>query len=256
MEENNKKQQAVRLVIVVVLAVILSLIAYRLSPPANAQEDATPSVRDLVREKVKEKLDTLTKKPTGVVGTLQQITDKTLEIKTISNKIQLVSTDEETKFLQVIKGKSKEIKFEELSLDQYIVAMGYKNGKDVIEVKRIVIYDQSPIGIVRNSFFGKVTKAEKNSLTFETLNKESQTVKTTSKTTTTAKDKKSGEQITLQFSDIKADDRIIAIGKTNENGSFETTRIHVLSEKTPSAKPTLAPKTPAKPTPTPLEANP
>ena len=150
----------------------------------------------------------------------------------------------------------KEIKFEELSLDQYIVAMGYKNGKDVIEVKRIVIYDQSPIGIVRNSFFGKVTKAEKNSLTFETLNKESQTVKTTSKTTTTAKDKKSGEQITLQFSDIKADDRIIAIGKTNENGSFETTRIHVLSEKTPSAKPTLAPKTPAKPTPTPLEANP
>lgn len=226
-----------------------------LAAPTAAQQESTSSVRDLVREKVKEKLENLTRKPTATVGILEQITDSTLEIKTKENKALLASTTKDTLYFRISAGKKKEIKFDELILGEFVVAMGFRNGNEVLEAKRVVTHDKSPI-VNKHSVYGVVKATDKSTLTVEhPKTRETWTVKTSSKTTVTAKvDSKMQE---VGFDAIKIGDRVTAVGilDSKAQNTLEAKRVHVIPGLargllSPTPKPTK------KPTPTGVDNQP
>lgn len=242
-----------------VLACCLLLIAFT-SIPVSAQQETSPatsSVRDLVRERVKAKIDNLTQKPMALVGTLEQIADSTLEIKNAGGKVLLASTSKDTLYYRVTDGKKKEIKFDELVIGEFIVTMGYRNGKDILDAKRVVVYDKKPTSN-KESAYGVVTSISKGVVTIKhPKTGDVWTIKTNKKTVITGKVEGKMQEINIE--DVKEGDRIVAVGtrdtKATQN-TLDAKRVHVIpgnaqgltkKEKpspTPTKKPTPTPTTP------------
>lgn len=215
---------------------LLSFFALYFSPSSRA-EDATASVRDLVREKVKETIDTLTNKPTSVIGTLDSPSGNNFEVKTRENKTAFVSTDDQTKYFQYTKGKKKEVKFEDLPLGEFVIALGYKNNQNVLTAKRVIGYDQSPIAFDKVSFFGDVQSIEKTTFTVNNPHsKDSKTVKIMAKTRYSAKESD------FKLANLQEGDRLVVVGTTNEKGQMEAIQIHLVSAKSPQVKQDTSPK--------------
>ncbi|MBI2268533.1 MAG: hypothetical protein HYU80_03800 [Candidatus Blackburnbacteria bacterium] len=224
--------------------------------PVFAQEEAssaTSSVRDLVRERVKAKIDNLTQKPMALVGTLEQVADSTLEIKDNSGKVLLASTSKDMLYYRVTDGKKKEIKFDELVIGEFVVAMGYRNGKDVLDAKRVIVYDKKPTQN-KESAYGIVTNNSKGIVTIKHPKAgDVWTIKTARKTIITGKVGEKMEEIDIE--EVNEGDRIVAVGtrdaKTQD--TLNATRVHVIPGNaqglTKKEKPSPTPT--KKPTPTP-----
>ncbi|OGY07790.1 MAG: hypothetical protein A2782_01455 [Candidatus Blackburnbacteria bacterium RIFCSPHIGHO2_01_FULL_43_15b] len=222
--------------------------------PAHAQEDATASsVRDLVREKVKETLQTLSKDPRAVIGTLKQPSNNGFEIKTQDNKTNgnlsstsyktsLISTDSETKYYQVTKGIKKEVKSEDLAIGVFVVALGYQK-QDVFSAQRVIGYDQSPLNFKKQIFFGNIIDLGKNTITVKKpKTSEEKTFKVTSKTQITEK---------LEFADIEKGNRVVVITTIDEKNNAQVSRVHVVKDVQATVTPTAVPtKSEATATPT------
>ncbi len=238
---------------------VLLLVAGRWSlvaSPANAQEDATNSVR----EKVRQAIENLSKKPRAVVGSLDNVSDSTLQIKNLQGKISLVATDDKTVYAKFVKGKKSDIKFEDLTIGDFTVALGYKNSNDTLDAARVLTFDKSPF-TEKKVLFVQVDSITKNSLSVSTTDGDSWTVDAT-KAKITAKSSGKLQDATLK--DISEGDTIIAVGTVSDKKSdtLLATRIHVVhgtasvvSKASPKATPlaTSSPKASPKPSPTPAQ---
>ncbi len=96
------------------------------------------------------------------IGTITDITESTINLKNSSEEIGQVSVSDETVYANEV--SKKEIKFKDLAIGDFIVAMGYKNGNQVLKAKRLVV--SSPIKSPNRQFhFGKVVQIKNKILT-------------------------------------------------------------------------------------------
>ena len=175
--------------------------------------DKIKEIREKVKEAVREKIEEVKKGPKrAYFGKILKIGDTSITIDTATGEKE-ISLTAETK----IDGKAgKEIELKDLAVEMYVICMGYLKD-NTLEARRIVVVTKPKIP-AREVAFGRVTdisneeklltvKNEKKGLTYS--------VEITNKTKIT---KKSDSKIVkAQFSDIKKDDRIIAIGTPTEN---------------------------------------
>lgn len=89
-------------------------------------------------EKEGDRFEKAANKPHGYLGTVTDITDSTIQIRTISSEIKQISVGGN---LNVIKTTptSKMVKLTDIAIGDFIVAMGYKNGNHVLAAQRILI---------------------------------------------------------------------------------------------------------------------
>ncbi len=103
----------------------------------SAKENATNEA-ETVREKVKEKIENAKKNPRAYIGTVTDKTNETLQVKNRSGEIQLVSVDEENvSFVKAGKTTSN-IKFNDVAIGDFVVAMGLEN-EAVLEASRVLV---------------------------------------------------------------------------------------------------------------------
>lgn len=223
--------------------------------PKAKEDQATKSATDEVRERVRKKIENLVKKPRAVVGTLAEITDSTLEITVKGGKQAMVATSKETSYVRVSKGKRAEIKFEELVIGDFVVAMGYRNGNNVLEARRVIAYDKSPLS-ARRVVYGIVESNEKGVLTIKhPKTGNSWKIKTTSKTKVTRK--KDGGFEEIKPAEVEVGSRIVAAGTPDEKdaGLLVARRIHIIpglaQGLTGTSNPTTSPSPSPQPTPSP-----
>lgn len=237
--------------------------------PALAQDETestegAQSVREAIRKRVEEKLAELSKNPKAVVGELKEITDTTLNITTKKGEA-LAATSDETKYFRVTKGKQTSIKFEELVLGDFTVVMGYRNGNNVLDARRVISYDANPV-TERRAVFGTVRTNTDGDLTISTPSQDQiWTIQTDDDTEVTKKGDEGFEDVDIE--EIKAGDRIIAAGSPNtkKNNTLVASKIHVIpgtavgqnktveedaATPTPTKKTTPAPTRKVTPTPT------
>ncbi|OGM21094.1 hypothetical protein A2714_02075 [Candidatus Woesebacteria bacterium RIFCSPHIGHO2_01_FULL_38_9] len=153
------------------LLIILAAILFHPSD-ASSQESATSS-SDEIREKVKDKIESVLNEPKAYIGTVTDKTEGSLQIKNSDGLIQLVSINsQEVSFVKVGKTTST-IKFGDLAIGDHVVAMGFsavngtpgvKNGNSVLEAKRVLVTEalQTP---KREAIFGKVVVVGKKEAT-------------------------------------------------------------------------------------------
>ena len=200
----------------------------------DADNEATDS-SDTVREKVKEEVNKAQMVARAYMGTITDISENTIQItkfvidkeKDNSGEIQQISFGEETSFVDT-KEESEEISVSDVAIGDFVVAMGYKNGNNVLEASRILITETiEPSG--RTAFVSTVTEVDTNSLTV-TINPDGDevTIKPMKSIIVTANIDNALTEI--DFDEIEEAEEIIVVGYKDKD-TAEARTIHMISEK-------------------------
>lgn len=160
----------------------------------------TTSSESGVRETVLKKVEDILNSPKAYLGTVTDIAEKTIQLKTDSGTIEQVSASEGDSgdSLTIVKQSptAKEVKLADIAIGDYIVAMGYRNGNHVLGAKRILITQPTPVPQIK-ILYGKVKSISKKEIIVNENDKAAVTI------TTKLSNKK-----------IKEGDTVIAVGTT------------------------------------------
>lgn len=155
-------------ILTVLLFLTLTTLAAFTTFAQETSTDEASSVRDNVQKKVEEARTI----PFAYIGTVTDIAEQTIQInkfifsktKEDAGEIQQISVNEEsTDFVKVTKNTTS-VKFSDLAIGDYIIAMGFKNSNSVLEGKRILI--TTPVELTtRKAVHGEPSEITKKSLT-------------------------------------------------------------------------------------------
>lgn len=218
------------------------------TPKAEQSQAATKSAADEVRERVRQKIENLVKKPRAVVGTLSEVTDSTLQVTNRAGRQDMVATTKDTRYVRAAANKRSDVKFEDLVIGDFIVAMGYKNGNNILEARRVIAYGKSPIA-QRRAVYGIVRENTKGALTVEhPKTKEVWTITADKKTVVTKKT--DGKMQEVDIKDVQVGNRVTSAGilDPKKEKTLAARRIHIIPGK---AEGLIKPAATPKPSPTP-----
>lgn len=208
---------------------------------ATLAQDATDEA-DSVREKVKEKVELARKNPKAYIGTVTDKTESALQVKTTTGEILQVAVNEQTSFVKLDKLVEK-VKFSDLAIGDFIIAMGFRDTSAVLLAKRVLLTlpTETP---QRQVAMGQVTSFQKTIITIEDklTNKSLALEPAKNSLVTLTADNKITK---IKISEVKEGDTIIAVG-TYEEDLLSARRIQIISQASSSLSPT--------PTPTPKPA--
>lgn len=194
-------------------------------PEETPQPSASPSAEteSEIRQKVQEKVNEALKNPKAYLGVVTDISPNTIQIKNPQGEIQQISTDKE---VTVAKSGKSGVKLTDIAIGDFIVAMGYKNGNEILETTRILITPPStPLNL--SVLMGTVAKVDKKTLTLTKPNSETLEVTPTKDVLIVLY--KDGKKTKIKLTDIKENDLTIIVGK-NENNVFTARTIVVIRE--------------------------
>lgn len=148
----------------------LGLHLFPLSVLAATATDSTEIDPETIKENIKRRIEqvvktqkTETQKKTAFLGTLNSVTTNSFSIQTPEGEVKQASN---AAFIAVVElPKSKEIKFEDISIGDYIAALGYLNETTkVLDVRRILVLRNPPEASPRKTAYGIITSidAKKN----------------------------------------------------------------------------------------------
>lgn len=118
---------------------------------------------DDVEEKIEEKLENVQKKAEFFKGTVTDITDMSIQMKTTSGEIKQISyTSTLTSFAKIGKTTGK-IAPSDVAIGDYILALGYKKDNSVLDAFRIIV-TQPEVPEEIKVFYGRVETKNKNDM--------------------------------------------------------------------------------------------
>ncbi|MCJ7805704.1 hypothetical protein MUP46_03625 [Patescibacteria group bacterium] len=205
--------------------------------PSATPDSTSTTASDSVREKVQEKIEKALQNPKAYIGTVTDIAELTVQIKTSTGEIEQISVDKDQITIIKTTGQTtREIKFADMAIGDFVVAMGFKNGNNVLAAKRILVTD----AIKPLSLYINIVKVDKsNPKQFEATElsggKISTVVPGDSLTVYLVKNNKKTE---VRFVDIMDGDTVIVIGTQGQDSIAARTIFDVVQ---------------ASPTPTPSE---
>jgi len=118
--------------------------------PAEQNSQDIDSIRQAVKEKVKEKIDQIISKPDqklGWVGQISQIESGKISIDCLYKQTRQVLINEDT---TVINSKRQTVESDQLKIDQIVLAMGYIDVEGNLISKRILITNK-PLENLKNT---------------------------------------------------------------------------------------------------------
>ena len=180
----------------------------------NKTEDPTEATTeaDSIRQKVQEKLEKAQKVARAYIGSVTNISEDTIQIKTDSGEIKQAAVAKDAVFVK-IQTSTKTVTFQDLAIGDFIIAMGLKNGNGVLDTKRVII-TQPPAITQRKAITGIIKEINKKEVILE----------------------EAGQTQTLVFpktwvgpnlNEIKKGDSLIAVGEAS--GSAITVRTIALT---------------------------
>lgn len=214
---------------IIILALLTAIIIF-LGTTANAQEEATQE-SDPIREKVQDKIEEVQNKPRAYLGTVTDISENNIQIKSIDGEIlQVIVNQDETSFVK-INSSSQTVSFEDVAIGDFLVNMGYVNTNDVLDAKRILITAQ-PDNNERVSELGEVTKANSSDLSLKILG--GSTLLITPAKNASIAEIVDGTEKKSTFSQIAEGSTILCVGN-KDNDTLEARTIRIINTHEPEA---------------------
>ncbi len=198
------------------------------STTSAAPETSTDSVREKVQQKVEQALQN----PKSYIGTVTDIAEQTIQVKTGAGEIKQISFDSELTDVIKTSPSSHEIKITDIAIGDFIVAMGFTNGNEVLSAKRILVTD----AIKPFSLYINVVKVDKsNPRDFEATEISGAKVLTVVPgDSLTIYSVKNSKQTQIKFVDIMDGDTVIVIGTKAEDTIEARTIFDVIQAPSPT----------------------
>jgi len=150
----------------IILLVTFTLLTFTTSFTGISAQSATDEA-DGVRERVKEKVEAAKKNPKAYIGSVTDKTEDTLQIQNDLGEIQLISINPESASFAKINKKTTSADYDDVGIGDYIIAMGFANGNDVLEAKRVVITSQPESSNI-DVLLGTINTIDKKQVTLTT----------------------------------------------------------------------------------------
>ncbi len=227
----------------IILLTITLLTSFLVKANINAQTDqASPTpdekiqgIRDQVEEKVQEKVENIVTEDEkkSWAGTIASTNDSNFELTT-GRQTRTVTLDDEVK---IINQNRQEITFQDLEIDQYVLAMGYEKIDASLSARRIVItdpyeaYDKISIhGVIVNKANGdKIILVQNQEKEYELI----------FDSDTEIKQKTESDIEEIDYEDLTTDQEVIAViepanGETNSFNAIEILVTTIQESPTPT----------------------
>lgn len=195
-----------------VLVVYSSSFQIRILPTGSPTGEASGTSD--IRQKVAQDVANTLSRPKAYIGTVTDITDSTVQIKTRASEIKQISVKaDSTTVINSVGTVSKTVKTADIAIGDFVVAMGYVNTNSVLSAQRILITD--PVTEPKiNVSQAKVVNVIKKVLTVSLVSNNSQdTVQPD--VNTDIKATADGKSNTIKFANIGAGDLIIYVVTTD-----------------------------------------
>lgn len=186
----------------IIFILLIVLLFTSASTKLSAQETSTDESD--IRQKVIEKVQVAKNNPKAYLGTITDKTDESMQIKNIGGEIQLLNVDPENASFVKLNDKSSSIKYTDLAIGDFIVAMGLLDDKSVMDTKRVLV-TTPPATTSRKIIFG----------TIESIGKSKVELKDKDGTTWTLSFPKRWQGPDIDELDVG--EKLIAAGETTEN---------------------------------------
>jgi hypothetical protein len=196
--------------------------------PATGSSSSEASKTSDIRAKVAQNVSNTLNRPKAYIGTVTDITDSTVEIKTAASEIEQISANiESTNVVNTTGTTSKTVKTTDIAIGDFIVAMGYVDGNSVLTAQRILITNPvTEAKITVNK--AKVASITKKALSVKTIpDGTDDSVQPNTKTSIEAFS--DGKTASSKFASIEAEEIIIYVKTTDNKGASTVRSIFLLT---------------------------
>jgi len=198
------------------------------------ENEATPS-SDSVRQIVQEKIDNAKNTPVFYAGTVTDISEETIQIKQYlfnqdsgkSGEIEQIAIKSDTDYVNIGK-TTKSIKFSDIAIGDFIIAMGYKNKNDVLETTRLLVI-ASPTFPEINIFMASLESATSKKIKVNTIPDNKKSELEISKDSIIIKE--NGNEKEIDIDELEKSDKLIIV-EINNDKEKTVRSIFVINEDT------------------------
>jgi len=197
--------------------------------PSTASPGSEASKTSDIRAKVAQDVANTLSRPKAYIGTVTDITDSTVEIKTATSEIKQISANiESTNVVNTTGTTSKTVKTTDIAIGDFIVAMGYVDGNSVLTAQRILI--TNPVTEAKVTINkAKVASVTKKALSVKTVpDNTDDSVQPNTKTSVKAF--QDGKTVSSKFAGIEAEEIIIYVKTTDNKGATSVRSIFQLTK--------------------------
>lgn len=193
----------------------------------EALGDKVKEIREAVKEKVREKINEVKQgQKKAFVGEINEISDGllTLKIRSGLGYVQ-IATD-----AAVLDTNRQQADPNKLTTGDFVIAMGFMDENSILQTKRLLVI-KKPTPKLRRAVFGTVSDLSSTEKILTVKNPKTGTIysiEVTNKTVITKKN--GGKKEEIDFDQIEINDRVVAVGKAEENSEImiTATRLHLL----------------------------
>lgn len=180
--------------------------------PTISDTDIRESLQDRLRKAAEEKSDVANqifsaKQKRAIVGTLKDLTNNTLTIQLKAGGTKLAALTDKTVFVR----KGKTVSQSDLVIGDYTIAMGYMNGNNLLEAKRVVAVEKPTERPPRKIFIGTVTTVDAKRKSFTVVSDRPAELGGPETLSVTV-----SKSIDIDLSKLTADTKIIIVALPNE----------------------------------------
>lgn len=151
---------------------------------SSSFEPKTASSEATIQEKVDEQIKNIINKPKSFIGTVTDVTETSLQLRSDKNEIEQVSIASDTTNVVNTKEKTSKIaKISDIAIGDFIAALGYINSSSVLSASRILITNpitEPKIKITSGTYKKGELKTDKNTLYYEFKDGQVTKIKSTS----------------------------------------------------------------------------
>lgn len=206
---------------------ILALYSESFKVQSSGEEEASDTAE--LAKSVAEKLAQSQNPPKAYIGTVTDIAESTIQIKSLDSQIQQISTEQDE--ISVVNTKettSKTVKLTDIAIGDFIIAMGYADGNEVLEAKRILISNtQSDLKI--NTALYKVASVGKKSIEVTPVSG-GETLTITPDKNTVINSFSEGKTKSIKLANISVNDMIIIVSDISGTPSITRTMFDLISK--------------------------
>lgn len=189
------------------------------SPSPSLSPSSTPGTATGeadIQKTIDQEVATASQKPKAYLGTVTDISDSTIQMKTMDSQIaQVADSNPGVTVANQVGTNNKAVKVTDIAIGDFIVSMGYVNSNSVLTAQRILVTDAVAEPKIDISM-SKVTAVSKKSLTAADIKSGGSTTLTPDKNTD-LESYSNGKETGIKLSSISVNDIVISI--TDDTGT-------------------------------------
>ncbi len=187
--------------------------------PAVVKQNTLDRIEKILDEKGSSVLNSLKRK--AYVGQVVRVTTESLTVNTLHGEVTVKLTPEKTAMF--LMPRLTPIEIADIEIDGFVIAMGYVDGDDVLDARRVLVSPTPLFPIKKGVILGVVQSIKSTQILVRTLTQENKVIPLSSKTIN-----QDNTGTTMKRTDVKGDSKILVITPDADNATVSASLVRVM----------------------------